>query len=258
MSSGSCFPESTRCPLSLQFKDKNYNEAIYQYTSTIAGDYNRISAYSNRAACYVATKHWVEALKDAKMCVQLKPEWPKSYYRCVPFIPPVHRLLGGGRLAADLPVAGRLGRALHGVGGDKAGEAVEAFAKGVALDPKNKEMRKWHKLANTDWLAHLKQVSQKPPRVFDSKEFDKLVKKHEEEVRCAPNSSPCDVIERASHHSAVVQERAIEDHYMEEERVKAMQFEKPDGETHRHTCWPFGRETRKLKSSGTADVGGRH
>jgi stress-induced-phosphoprotein 1 len=179
-----CFRKLTRSlsdkPAAVvQFREKAYNEAIYQFTSTIAGDAYRVSAYSNRAACYTATKEYKLALKDAEMCVHLKPNWPKSYYR--------------------------LGRALYGIGEERTGDAVEAFAKGVALDPASKDMRTWHKTSNVAWMEHIRKAAKKPQRTFDTAEFDKLVKTHEEE------------------------EKRVEDEYEQEERVKAMKFEKPDG-----------------------------
>ena len=54
-----------------------------------------------RAACYTATKQHDKALRDARTCVQLKPDWPKAHYR--------------------------LGRALLGLGGERTSEAVAAF-----------------------------------------------------------------------------------------------------------------------------------
>ena len=162
------------------FKAKQYNEAIYQYTSTLTGDPGRVAAWSNRAACFSATNQHDRALKDAETCVQLRPDWAKGHYR--------------------------LGRALLGIGGKRCVDACQAFAKGCALDPKNKEMRKWHKQAHTAWQEHAKTVGAAvKPRSFDTKEFDKLVKEHEDE------------------------EANVEAAIAQEEEANRMEFERPDG-----------------------------
>jgi tetratricopeptide (TPR) repeat protein len=163
------------------FKDKAYYEAIDQYTSTLTGDPERVAAWSNRAACFTATKQHDKALRDAEMCVRLKPDWPKAHYR--------------------------LGRALLGIGGDRTGEAVAAFAKGCGLDPNNAEMQKWHRQAHGAWKDYVTVSgrSAPKPRSFDSQAFDKMVKEHEAE------------------------EKVITDAIEQQEAVDNMQFEKPDG-----------------------------
>jgi tetratricopeptide (TPR) repeat protein len=137
------------------FKEKKYHEAIYQYTSTITGDPSRVAAWSNRAACYTATKQHDKALRDAEVCVQLKPEWPKGHYR--------------------------LGRALLGVGGERTVDAVQAFARGCGLDPANKEMRRWHRTAHDAWKREVKQRQPPKQRSVDTKDFDRMVREHEAE-----------------------------------------------------------------------------
>ena len=141
------------------FKAKAYYEAIDQYTSTITGDPERVAAWSNRAACYTATKQHDKALRDARTCVQLKPDWPKAHYR--------------------------LGRALLGLGGERTSEAVAAFAKGCGLDPNNAEMQKWHMQAHAAWKKHVAETGggAPKPRSFDSKAFDAMVKEHEAEEK---------------------------------------------------------------------------
>eukprot|EP00211_Chloroparvula_japonica_P015210 CAMPEP_0119144964 /NCGR_PEP_ID=MMETSP1310-20130426/36787_1 /TAXON_ID=464262 /ORGANISM="Genus nov. species nov., Strain RCC2339" /LENGTH=227 /DNA_ID=CAMNT_0007136747 /DNA_START=116 /DNA_END=796 /DNA_ORIENTATION=- len=37
--------------------------------------------YSNRAACYIATKDTTRAVRDATECVRLRPQWEKGYAR---------------------------------------------------------------------------------------------------------------------------------------------------------------------------------
>ena len=39
--------------------------------------------YSNRSATNAELGKWVECLEDATMCLKLRPDWFKSYYRCV-------------------------------------------------------------------------------------------------------------------------------------------------------------------------------
>ena len=162
------------------FKDKAYYEAIEQYTSTLTGDPQRVAAWSNRAACFTATKQHDKALRDAQTCVRLKPDWPQAHYR--------------------------LGRALLGIGGDRTGEAVAAFAKGCGLDPNNAEMQKWHRQAHAAWKDHVLSTGKVPkPRSFDSQAFDKMVKEHEAEEKVA--------------NDAIEQQAAVDN----------MQFERPDG-----------------------------
>ena len=39
--------------------------------------------YSNRSATNAELGKWVDCLEDATMCLKLRPDWFKSYYRCV-------------------------------------------------------------------------------------------------------------------------------------------------------------------------------
>jgi tetratricopeptide (TPR) repeat protein len=162
------------------FKEKKYDEAVYQYTSTLTGDPSRVAAWSNRAACFSAMNQHDKALKDAEVCVQLRPDWPKGHYR--------------------------VGRALLGIGGHRTVDSVLAFAKGCALDPKNKDMRTWHQTAHEAWQREAKASgATNKRRSFDTKAFDAMVKEHEAE------------------------EEAIEQALTQEEEAKNLSFEKPDG-----------------------------
>jgi len=106
------------------FEGKKYTEAIEIYTNAIGlkgiPDQDLAVLYSNRSVSYL--KRYSEnrsnsddlknALKDAKECRKLSPEWAKASFRL-------------GRAYAEL---------------DKLGKAIKAFEKALILEPKSKEI----------------------------------------------------------------------------------------------------------------------
>ena len=56
-------------------------DAIKMYSQAIAGDETDHTLFSNRSAAYLAVGLLVAALWDARKTVELRPEWPKGYYR---------------------------------------------------------------------------------------------------------------------------------------------------------------------------------
>ena len=68
------------------FKEQKYPEAVKHYTEALKRGPPHVNEeayklYSNRAACYTKLGAWNEGLKDADMCIELAPEFPKGYSR---------------------------------------------------------------------------------------------------------------------------------------------------------------------------------
>ncbi|MCL7039401.1 hypothetical protein MKW94_015409, partial [Papaver nudicaule] len=40
-----------------------------------------VSIHSNRSMCWARMKEGNDALRDARSCILLRPDWPKAYYR---------------------------------------------------------------------------------------------------------------------------------------------------------------------------------
>ncbi|PNP58741.1 hypothetical protein THARTR1_01757 [Trichoderma harzianum] len=93
--------------------EKNFDEAIAQFTQAIALQPENHILYSNRSAAYASKKDWDNALKDAEKTTEIKPDWPKGW--------------------------GRKGAALHGMN-DLFG-AVDAYEAGLKLDPNNAQLK---------------------------------------------------------------------------------------------------------------------
>lgn len=91
------------------FTSGNFEEAIKHYSAGIEVDATNHVLYSNRSACQASLGNWQDALNDAKKTVELKPDWAKGY--------------------------SRLGGACFGL--KQFDEAIEAYNKGLELDPNN-------------------------------------------------------------------------------------------------------------------------
>jgi len=63
------------------FKEKNYKQAIAEYTYGIDKDPKNHILYSNRSACHGNLGAWKQAENDANMCIKLAPEFGKGYSR---------------------------------------------------------------------------------------------------------------------------------------------------------------------------------
>ncbi|KAK9281005.1 hypothetical protein L1049_003896 [Liquidambar formosana] len=94
------------------FKRKDYLNAIYWYTEAINADPSDAAVLSNRSLCWARLNEGSRALSDAQACIQLRPDWPKAYYR--------------------EGVAWKLLKRFH--------MASESFLDGLKLDPENKEL----------------------------------------------------------------------------------------------------------------------
>jgi len=63
------------------FSEGKWGRAYQSYTTAIKADPNNHIYYSNRCACFLKMDKDVRALEDAEKCVELKPDWPKGYFR---------------------------------------------------------------------------------------------------------------------------------------------------------------------------------
>ena len=63
------------------FKAQNFEEAVEHFTKAIEEDQNDHTLFSNRSACYHNLKQFEQAVEDAEMCIKLKSDWGKGYYR---------------------------------------------------------------------------------------------------------------------------------------------------------------------------------
>jgi len=94
------------------FQSGQFEEAIAFFSQAIAADPKNHVLYSNRSAAEASCKRFKEALDDAKMTVELKPDWPKGY--------------------------SRLGAANVGLGQYE--DAVTSYKKGLDIDPTNEQL----------------------------------------------------------------------------------------------------------------------
>ncbi|KAI4502027.1 hypothetical protein M0802_002709 [Mischocyttarus mexicanus] len=94
-------------------QEGRFDEAVQYYSEAITLDNNNHVLYSNRSAAYAKAKLYEKALEDAEKTVNLKPDWGKGY--------------------------SRKGSALAYLG--KLDESIEAYEKGLMLDPDNEQMK---------------------------------------------------------------------------------------------------------------------
>ena len=92
-------------------KSERYQEAVDHYTSVLAAHPHDHEVLANRSLAYLHLRQGPEALQDAALCVNLKPNWAKGYYR--------------------------MGCALEECKAYK--EAASVFAKVVEMEPENAE-----------------------------------------------------------------------------------------------------------------------
>lgn len=91
----------------------DYLEAIHWYTEANTAKPKDAAVYSNRSLCWAHINDGNNALKEAMICIMLRPDWPKAYYR--------------------VGVAWRLLQNYE--------KAVAAFDHGLMLDPENKDLQ---------------------------------------------------------------------------------------------------------------------
>lgn len=63
------------------FKEREYDKALKRYCEALELDPNDHLSLSNRSHVFVSMERYEEALKDAEMVCQLRPNWAKGYYR---------------------------------------------------------------------------------------------------------------------------------------------------------------------------------
>jgi len=63
------------------FNEGKWGKAYQSYTAAIQADPNNHIYYSNRCACFLKLNKDSKALADAEKCIELKPNWPKGYFR---------------------------------------------------------------------------------------------------------------------------------------------------------------------------------
>lgn len=95
-----------------QFKAKNYEKAIEFYTEALEENTDH-TILGNRSMAYLNLGKFEMALSDANECIKIKPDWGKGYHR--------------------------KGTALHKM--RKFEDSMEAYAKGLEIDPTNAAMK---------------------------------------------------------------------------------------------------------------------
>eukprot|EP00887_Chlorella_sp_A99_P005251 scaffold1.g5251.t1 len=95
------------------FAAGDFPGAVEAFTAAIAAAPDNHVLYSNRSAALASQGKYEEALADARKVVELRPDWPKGY--------------------------SRVGAAAHGL--RKYDEAVEAYTKGLQLDPGSEQLK---------------------------------------------------------------------------------------------------------------------
>ena len=83
------------------------------YTEGLKRDPNSKAIYSNRSAAYIKLMEFTYAMKDAEKCLQIDPNFVKAWIRkatCHHFMKEYHK-------------------------------AIDAYDKGLKLDPENKELK---------------------------------------------------------------------------------------------------------------------
>ncbi|KAJ3158331.1 hypothetical protein HK101_001358 [Irineochytrium annulatum] len=93
--------------------EKKYSEAIDKYTEAIALDSSNAVYYANRAAAHSQAGDHAGAVEDAKLAVEVDPDYSKAY--------------------------SRMGHAYFCLGNFQ--EAVDAYERGLRLDPGNASMK---------------------------------------------------------------------------------------------------------------------
>jgi len=63
------------------FNEGKFGRAFQSYSAAILADPKNHIYYSNRCACLLKINKDSKALADAEKCIELKPDWPKGYFR---------------------------------------------------------------------------------------------------------------------------------------------------------------------------------
>lgn len=100
------------CAGNAAFVAKKYGPAIENFTAAIEKDGTNHVFFSNRSAALLSVGRKLDALADARRCVELAPTWGKGF--------------------------GRLGAALHAL--ERYADAVAAYSQGIPLDASNSQL----------------------------------------------------------------------------------------------------------------------
>ena len=95
------------------FVAKDFPKAIEHFTNAIGENPQDHALYSNRSACYYSTQEFEKALEDADKCIEVKEDWAKGYMR----------------------------RGLALAGQNKLEDAIDAYEKGLSLEPENAQLK---------------------------------------------------------------------------------------------------------------------
>jgi len=95
------------------FSEKNFDQAIEQFTLAIEQNPSDHALFSNRSACFWNKNEFDKALEDAEECIKVKPDWAKGYMR--------------------------KGLALQGK--KDFNTAMDAYTKGLEIEPNNEQLK---------------------------------------------------------------------------------------------------------------------
>lgn len=95
------------------FQAGDFSAAVQHFTKAIELNPSDHVLYSNRSGAYASLKQFENALKDAEMCIKLKPDWAKGY--------------------------SRKGLAEFNLG--RVREAEATYSKGLSIDPNNQSLQ---------------------------------------------------------------------------------------------------------------------
>jgi len=119
---------------------QDWKKAIEEFTNAIALDPTDHVFYSNRSGCHANLGDYETALKDARTCVEKKPDWAKGY--------------------------SRVGLALYQMG--KYYEAKDEYEKGLKIDPNNATLKEGVSQANrvlqqqqADLMAKMEEIKKR-------------------------------------------------------------------------------------------------
>ena len=104
------------------FSAGEFSTAVRHFSTAMSVGPSNYLLYSNRSATYARLGKHFEALADAEKTVQLKPDWPKGYFR-----------LGEAHFG--------LGHFDEAVAAYTKGLAVTTYTKGLACDPYDEGLR---------------------------------------------------------------------------------------------------------------------
>jgi len=112
---------------------------------------------SNRAACFIRLGEYENALADASRCVTLEPTNVKGWFRKGTCSAIVDRLVCFNARRTDRPPSTRPSTGLSLQALNRHVESLEAFEKGLALEPNNKELASAVKMAEFKVTMQMRQ-----------------------------------------------------------------------------------------------------